>query len=164
VLRRGIKQGDRVHVEYTFNSIDPKENVTYEFPAVIHIAPEAGYRLFEITPEPPRIQCVPALRKITRRKEVKPIEADVFEVLFYVVNEGQLPEERLEIKDIIPADKFELIEDSVEPAAESIDTIAGRYHITWIIEKLEPGQQVILKYRVKGKPGYKVRELLVVHG
>ena len=164
ILRRGIKQGDKIYVEYTFNSIDPKEDTTYEFPAIIHIAPEAGFKVFEIAPEPPKIQCVPALRKIAKRKEVKPIEADVFEVLFYVVNEGQLPEERLEIKDIVPADKFELIEDSIEPAAASIDTIAGRYHITWIIEKLEPRQQIILKYRVKGKPGYKVRELLVVHG
>lgn len=162
LLGHYVKPGDSIVIEYPFSSADPKPDKTYEFPVTIHIAPAPEFRKHEIRPaEVPKIQTVPAVRKVTRRKEVQPVE-DQFEVHYIIKNEGTLPERNLTITDYLPADKVELLEETIEPKPESVDVVAGRIQISWLIEELAPGQEIVLKYRVKLKPGARVADLLRV--
>mgnify|MGYP000713439049 CR=1 FL=1 len=161
-LGEPLLKGESVIVNYKLLAVDPKPGVTYEFPAEAELAMTADTRPIEISlEEVPKLETLAAVRKITKSKEVNPSEIEnEYIVVVILRNEGDLPVQNYKHIEQIPP-TFEFAPENAEPVPESMEEIVGGLlEVRWIISEIPAKSEYKILYKVKGKPGHKVADLL----
>jgi hypothetical protein len=87
-------------------------------------------------------------KKFYKGKDIAALSKEgQYEITLYVVNAGEFPLENYEIVDKVP-EQFEYYDESEKPEVTQME---GMDCLKWVIKKIEPGQRVEIKYKLKGE-------------
>jgi len=157
-----LKNGDSLLLEYDLEAENPFPG-TYEFGCFMLASTDPDNVKLEVSlpsEKIPRVEVIMLAREIEIQQDVVPLEAmDEYEVVLTVINSSEFPVRNYKVRDLVPS-SFDVIE--AMPKAE-VKRIKEGTILQWVIPDIPPKEQVILKYRVKGKGGYKIEDLIGVN-
>jgi len=152
-LTNPLNTNEEVIVEYPLTAWDPRPG-DYLCPL------ESTFNV--IPPGPPVKAGVPEIKiiaKTVRRKyraykSVTPgSEEGEYVIPIVFANKGEIPVQKVTIKDVIPI-SFTLVKSEPEDLEPAIKETENGTELTWKISDIAPGQQVQLKYIIKGTGEY----------
>ncbi|MFX1450052.1 MAG: hypothetical protein ACFFCM_04355 [Promethearchaeota archaeon] len=152
-----LNPGDELSVEYPIIGWDPSPG-DYPCPLTseLNVIPQgpsvkAGVPEIKITAKTVR-------RKYRAYKSVTPgAEEGQYVIPIVFANKGEVPVEKVTIKDLIPSN-FTFISSQPEELKPETTDVEGGIKITWKLSDITPGQQIEVKYTIKGTGEYESQD------
>ena len=156
-INQQIEPNYTVKLEYTPTVVKAKPNETFTGVAEITAElAEPGPNLVRQVEDWLTANTITVLHErkaITVGKQVLPgAEPKIYEIELLYINRGDKTLENVRIRDVIP-EGFTIVDDSMQMVVEGKkdQSIPEGKLRTWLFEKIEPKQQIVIKYRMHGE-------------
>ncbi len=158
-----LARGEKIIIRYTTTIHRPEPEQTLRAPAevdartmlpgpVVSAKDEAGA---------PVVQTMQVLRRFSVGKSIEQgKESGEYHIELLYRNRGNNPISQLMLRDIIP-ENFKATNYSLEPRQEP--TPEGITILEWIIEKVQPGQSIVISYSITGQGEFHPRDAQIFY-
>ena len=154
----GLKPNEKIVVKFPLIAWIPKPNIEYNvtYQVKANVEPPVKYTMFESEPLKIEIKYVP--RGLAAYKTVQAGKsAGEYVIPLKVVNRGEVRAENVMLSDFIP-EGFELIDWEPKDRQPDVSEVEGGKIITWLFRAVEKGEEIEIRYTIKGTGKYIRRE------
>ncbi len=164
-IEKIMRNGETLKLTYETCSEVPVSG-TFNMPtSVIFSTDPENIKLDTMLPEEitPKITIKPIVRSLEVFQDLItiPDKEDVYKVVIKLRNTSDTLIRKYKIYDLIPRETFEILETKPEGKLEELE---DKYKIEWVIEEIQPNEEIEITYLVKGKGAYRVDDLIGIEG
>ena len=158
-----LSRSERITIRYPATVFRPDPDITIESPAEVDARPYLPGPVVngKDVAGAPVIKTHQVLRRFSVGKSIEQGKGEgEYEIQLLYRNRGNQTVSGLVLKDIIP-ENFSGVEFSREPSKEV--TPEGVTVLKWSIDKIEPGESLVLSYFIKGEGEYHARDAQIFY-
>lgn len=139
---------DKITVIYPIIADKPAKDTKFVSNVVYTANTYPAGKPLQVVMDPIEIAVSHIRKKFYKGKDIAALSKEgQYEITLYVVNAGEFPMENYEVIDKVP-EQFEYYDESEKPEVTQME---GMDCLKWVIKKIEPGQRVEIKYKLKGE-------------